>query len=92
MRGMSNAAGLLARRDYRSESNAAYDPTRAAGGSWGGEGAAVGGSPFGPASDIAGPDGRDPLVREVELGDPAAVLARPAPSRARIPSQCAWRS
>ena len=114
--------------------NNAYDPTRTAGGSSGGEGAAVGsgGSPFGLASDIAGsiripaqfngvfghkpstgtvpntamyppsegpagrmlgvgpiarraadlmpvlrliagPDGADPLVREVTLGDPGEV-------------------
>lgn len=172
VRGMSNAAGLVARREHRSESNAPvvqrlveggaiplavtntseltlwiesenrlygrtdnpYDPQRTAGGSSRGEGAAVGvgGSPFGLASDIAGsvripalfcgafghkpssgvvpnsgmfpptqgpagrmlqsgpiarrgedlmpllriiagPDGADPLVREVELGDPATV-------------------
>jgi len=92
--GMPSAAGLTARRDYRSPANApvverllgagaiplgvtntaeltlwiesnnplygrtsnAYDPTRTAGGSSGGEGAAVGsgGSPFGLASDIGG--------------------------------------
>ncbi len=95
VRGMPNAAGLVARRDYRSQratppsssvsstparSRSAvtntseltlwiesenrlygrtanpYDATRTAGGSSGGEGAAVGvgGSPFGLASDIAG--------------------------------------
>jgi fatty acid amide hydrolase 2 len=118
---------------YGRTSNA-YDPTRTAGGSSGGEGAAVGsgGSPFGLASDIggsiripaqfngvfghkpstgavpntgmyppsdgpagrmlgvgplarraedlmpvlrliAGPDGTDPLTRELAFGDPAAV-------------------
>jgi fatty acid amide hydrolase 2 len=115
-------------------SSSVYDPRRTAGGSSGGEGAAVGsgGSPFGLASDIggsirlpaffngvfghkpstgvipntgqfpvaegeaarmltpgpiarragdlmpvlrvlAGPDGVDPIAREVELGDPASV-------------------
>jgi fatty acid amide hydrolase 2 len=92
--GMPQAAGLVARRDYRAPTNAPsvrrlldagaiplgvtntseltlwiesdnrlygrtsnpYDPERTAGGSSGGEGAAVGcgGSPFGLASDIAG--------------------------------------
>jgi fatty acid amide hydrolase 2 len=172
VRGMPNAAGLVARRDERSAANAPvvqrlvdagavplgvtntseltlwiesdnrlygrtnnpYDPARTAGGSSGGEGAAVGsgGSPFGLASDIAGsiripaffcgvfghkpssglvpntgmypptrgpsgrmlqpgplarraedliqllrviagPDGIDPLTRDVGLGDPATV-------------------
>jgi fatty acid amide hydrolase 2 len=94
VRGMPNAAGLLARRDYRSEHNAPtvqrlvdagaiplgvtntseltlwiesdnplygrtsnpYDRSRTAGGSSGGEGAAVGsgGAPFGLGSDIGG--------------------------------------
>jgi fatty acid amide hydrolase 2 len=94
MTGMPNAAGLLARRDYRSSENAPtvqrvvdagaiplgvtntseltlwiesdnplygrtsnpYDRTRTAGGSSGGEGAAVGsgGVPFGLGSDIGG--------------------------------------
>ena len=94
LRGMPNAAGLVARRDHRStedaptvarlraagaiplgvtntsemcmwiessnhvygRSNSAYDPKRTAGGSSGGEGAAVGsgGSPFGLGSDIGG--------------------------------------
>jgi fatty acid amide hydrolase 2 len=170
--GMPNSAGLLARRDVRSErsapaiqrlidagaiplgvtntseltlwiesenrvygrTNNPYDPRRAAGGSSGGEGAAVGsgGSPFGIAADIGGsiripaffcgvfghkpssgvvpntgmfpptpgeaarmlqvgpiarraedlmpllrilggPDGQDPVAREVTLGDPASV-------------------
>jgi fatty acid amide hydrolase 2 len=92
--GMPNAAGLVARRDYRSQANAPtvqrvidagaiavgvtntseltlwiesdnplygrtsnpYDPSRTAGGSSGGEGAAVGsgGVPFGLGSDIGG--------------------------------------
>jgi fatty acid amide hydrolase 2 len=94
VRGMPNAAGLIARRDVRSErsapsverlteagaipigvtntseltlwiesanrlygrTNNPYDTSRTAGGSSGGEGAAVGsgGSPFGLATDIAG--------------------------------------
>jgi fatty acid amide hydrolase 2 len=94
VRGMPNAAGMLARRSYRSSDNAPtvqrlvdagaiplgvtntseltlwiesenplygrtsnpYDPARTAGGSSGGEGAAVGagGAPFGLGSDIGG--------------------------------------
>jgi fatty acid amide hydrolase 2 len=136
--GVTNTSELTlwiesANRLYGRTSNP-YDPSRTAGGSSGGEGAAVGsgGSPFGVASDIAGsiripalfcgtfghkpssglvpntglwpptsgesgrmlgtgalarraedlmpllalmagPDGTDPLVRDVALGDPAAV-------------------